>query len=74
MRKIKLELENLRVETFIVTPEPREDGGTVFAHDSETRRSERPFECTMETTCGVTCTGEEMRTEEFTICECEQQP
>ena len=74
MRKFKLDLEKLRVESFAVTPESREDGGTVFAH-SETRRSEEAYECTMETFCGGTVCGEEVRpTGDFTTCQWEDQP
>jgi hypothetical protein len=44
MRKLKLDLEDLSVESFATTPEARRDGGTVFGQ-----------QCTCYTQC--TCPG-----------------
>ncbi len=44
MKKLKLDLEDLSVESFATTPEPRAEGGTVFGQ-----------QCTCYTQC--TCPG-----------------
>jgi hypothetical protein len=44
MKKLKLDLEDLAVESFATTPEPRAEGGTVFGQ-----------QCTCYTQC--TCPG-----------------
>jgi hypothetical protein len=44
MKKLKLDLEDLSVESFATTPDPRRDGGTVFGQ-----------QCTCYTQC--TCPG-----------------
>jgi hypothetical protein len=44
MNKLKLDLEDLSVESFATTPEPRAEGGTVFGQ-----------QCTCYTQC--TCPG-----------------
>ncbi|HLL47579.1 MAG TPA: hypothetical protein VK399_12765 [Longimicrobiaceae bacterium] len=44
MEKLKLDLEDLAVESFATTPEPRAEGGTVFGQ-----------QCTCYTQC--TCPG-----------------
>ena len=44
MKKLKLDLEDLSVESFATTPEPRREGGTVFGQ-----------QCTCYTQC--TCPG-----------------
>jgi hypothetical protein len=44
MKKLKLDLEELSVESFSTTPEPRREGGTVFGQ-----------QCTCYTQC--TCPG-----------------
>jgi hypothetical protein len=45
MKKFKLDLDDLRVESFATTPEPTAQGGTVFG-----------YETTIEITC-ATCAG-----------------
>ena len=45
MRKLKLDLDALSVESFATTPEPRREGGTVFGQNH----------CTCQTQC--TCPG-----------------
>jgi hypothetical protein len=56
MKKLKLDLDDLRVESFSPTPEPPERRGTVFGQESEN--------CTWDDwqTCAVQCPESEIET------------
>jgi len=69
MKKLKLNLEDLKVESFATTPEPRGERGTVFGQTLPTYGTDCPCDpthytqCTYpqqetcQATCGVTCTA-----------------
>lgn len=59
MRKLKLSLEELRVATFAVAPQPAPERGTVAAHVAATTTCPTfpLFECPRSAfpTCGIQC-------------------
>jgi hypothetical protein len=66
MRKIRLELDTLQVDTFFATPEPRDTSGTVLAHSGEQwseclyatcMNTDRCGPLTLEPVSWVNCSG-----------------
>jgi hypothetical protein len=55
MRKLKLDLEDLSVESFATTPESRGEGGTVFGQNHCTCYTQ--CTCPGCPTCDATCNG-----------------
>lgn len=55
MRKLKLDLEELAVESFATTPEPRREGGTVFGQEQCTCYTQ--CTCPGCPTCDASCNG-----------------
>jgi hypothetical protein len=73
MRKIALDIDDLRVDTFAVTPEPRDGRGTVLAHSI----ASQPYAyCAGSDEACATyqfrCSGPEWPTCNPTICDCDQ--
>jgi len=55
MRKLRLDLDDLQVESFATTPEPRRDGGTVFGQNHCTCYTQ--CTCPGCPTCDASCNG-----------------
>ncbi len=55
MRKLKLDLDDLSVESFASTPEPRGEGGTVFGQNHCTCYTQ--CTCPGCPTCDASCNG-----------------
>lgn len=57
MRKLKLEVDSLRVESFASVTKDAEEQGTVHAHASAPNACLPPTDSVLEQTCAYTCAG-----------------